>query len=109
MERLRATFDYERDGLVQNCNEAADRIEGTKLVMDSQQNAIEGQDKIITELEQRIERDAQDKVPREPTEAMIEAGEEHYRVAPCTESRRGMPDPDVIWRAMYDAARGKGE
>jgi hypothetical protein len=46
------------------------------------------------------------RVAREPTREMIDAGEENYRTARGTESRKigGCPDPDVIWHAMFDAA-----
>jgi hypothetical protein len=47
--------------------------------------------------------------PREPTEAMSDAGESLYRTAPGTESRKGTPDPDAIWRAMYDASPAASE
>lgn len=42
--------------------------------------------------------------PREPTAAMIEAGEELFPCARGTESRAGQATPEAIWRAMHDAA-----
>lgn len=48
-------------------------------------------------------------IPREPTEAMIEAGEEFYPCSRGTESRHSSPNPEEVWRAMWDAAlSGKG-
>lgn len=45
-------------------------------------------------------------IPRETTAEMIEAGEDLIPVARGTESRKigGVPNPEDIWRAMYDAA-----
>lgn len=43
-------------------------------------------------------------VPKEPTEAMIEAGEELIPVARGTESRRGTPNPEDVFAAMIEAA-----
>lgn len=57
---------------------------------------------ILAEL--RAARLARSQVPREPTEAMADAGESLYRTAPGTESRRGTPDPSEVWRVMYDVA-----
>jgi len=104
--------------------EAADLIEGTKLVMDSQQKAIEGQDKIITELEQRIERDAQD---AERWRKLMYLGTCHHdgpgficdfqHCRTFFHEAQGIPEQTslqdyvdaAIDAAMADAARGKGE
>ena len=43
-------------------------------------------------------------IPAEPTPAMIEAGEALIPWTRGTESRRGVPDPETIYRAMVAAA-----
>jgi hypothetical protein len=48
-------------------------------------------------------------VLKEPTPEMLEAGEALIPWSPGTESRRGMPGPADIWRAMIDAAIQKAE
>lgn len=44
-----------------------------------------------------------DQPPREPTQEMVDAGEDQFTCAPGTESRRSTPSAAQVWRAMYEA------